>query len=314
MTVQRQLVLAHVGTVLAMIIFGGATAATRVAGRSMPPFSLAVLRFGLAGGTLLLALALLARQRLVVARRDWPLFLLLGLSFAAFGFCFNIGLRLTEASRGGLMLATAPFWSALIARIAGWERLTPRQLLGLCVTLAGIIVAIAERGLHWQTSGRGLLGDLLLLIGVVVGSGNLICTKLAYRTYTPLTVSTYTMLVAAALLFLAALPEGLPTVVGGLTRAQLALVLYLSLPAGALGYSIIFVSLRYLTPTQSMVYVNLNPLTATAIGAALLGERLTPPFLLGFAIVLAGVGLVNWPVRKVQAQQPAVVVLAAGAE
>jgi drug/metabolite transporter (DMT)-like permease len=294
-----------------MVIFGGATAATRLVGRDLPPFSLAVLRFGLAGGVLLLALALLAPQRLVVTRRDWPLFLGLGLGFAAFGLCFNLGLRLTEASRGGLLLATSPFWTALLSRLAGWERLAPRQLAGLCATLAGIGVVVAERGLHWQTGGRGLLGDLILLLGVLIGTVTMLYTKLAYRRYAPLTVTTYTMLIASALLFLAALPEGLPAAVRGLNGTQLALVLYLALPAGALAYSVAMAALRHLTPTEAMVYVNLNPLTATIIGAALLGERLTPPFLVGFAVVLAGTALVNWPARATRTSHLPAVALGA---
>jgi drug/metabolite transporter (DMT)-like permease len=37
-------------------------------------------------------------------------------------------LRLTEASRGALMLATMPIWSAWLARAARKERLIPRQI------------------------------------------------------------------------------------------------------------------------------------------------------------------------------------------
>jgi drug/metabolite transporter (DMT)-like permease len=291
----RQTLLAHIATIVAMIIFGGAIVATRVAGRTIPPFSLAVLRFGLAGGVLLVALFLLARQQLVVRRSDWPLFLGMGISFAAFAFCFNIGFRFTEASRGGLMLATLPFWSALFSRLAGWERLTARQLVGLFLTLGGIFLVVAERGLQWQVGGRALIGDLLLLTGVIVGSLNSMVGKIAYRRYTALPVTTYTMLLASALLLLAALPEGLPAVVSGFDGARLALVLYLGLPAGALAYYMVFAALRHLTLTQASVYININPLTATVLGAILLGERLTVPFLVGFAIVLVGVLLVNLP-------------------
>jgi drug/metabolite transporter (DMT)-like permease len=53
--------------------------------------------------------------------------------------------------------------------------------------------------------------------------------------------------------------------------------------------------LSRITPTQVAVYVNLNPIVAALLGIALLGERRSPMFVLGFAAVVIGVLLVNWP-------------------
>jgi drug/metabolite transporter (DMT)-like permease len=43
------------------------------------------------------------------------------------------------------------------------------------------------------------------------------------------------------------------------------------------------------------VYINLNPLVAMVLAAALLAERLTVIFAAGFGAVVLGVLLVNWP-------------------
>ena len=45
------------------------------------------------------------------------------------------------------------------------------------------------------------------------------------------------------------------------------------------------------------MYINLNPLVAMLLAAALLAERLTVAFAVGFGLVLLGVLLVNWPKR-----------------
>jgi drug/metabolite transporter (DMT)-like permease len=65
--------------------------------------------------------------------------------FAAFPVTFNTGLRYTEASRGALMLATMPIWSALLGRLAG-EGLGGGQLLGVGLSVLGIGLAFAEPG------------------------------------------------------------------------------------------------------------------------------------------------------------------------
>src|SRR5215211_568948 len=160
---------ANASAALAAVLLGASVVAVRVAVREVPPLSLAVLRFG--QGWLLLAVALLAFApgRLRVARRRLPLLALLGaVFFAAFPVTFNTGLRFTEASRGALMLATMPIWSAVLGRVVG-ERLGRRQLAGVGLSGVGIGLAFAEPG--W-TGGRGaaLAGDGLLLVTGLLGA------------------------------------------------------------------------------------------------------------------------------------------------
>jgi drug/metabolite transporter (DMT)-like permease len=57
------------------------------------------------------------------------------------------------------------------------------------------------------------------------------------------------------------------------------------------------VALGRLTPTQMAVYISLNPLVAMVLAAALLAERLTTIFVVGFGAVVLGV-VVNWPERR----------------
>ena len=71
------------------------------------------------------------------------------------------------------------------------------------------------------------------------------------------------------------------------------LVLFLGIFGGAIGYFLWTFALTHLSPTQVAVYINLNPMIATLLGATLLAEKLTGIFIASFAAVLAGVLLVN---------------------
>ena len=289
---------ANVAMFIAAVLFGGSVVATRVAVQDVPPLSLAVLRFGLGG--LLLGMCLLfgARRLLRVRRRDLPYLALLGtLLFAVFPLTFNTGLRFTEASRGSLMLATAPVWSAMLARAARREDLKPHQVVGLVLSLAGVTVAVAERGLHWEGNTRALAGDGLLLVAAVCAAMYGVLVKRAYDRYTPLTVTAYGMLIGTLVLLPAALTEGLLPATGQLNGRTLSLVLFLGVLGGALGWYLNAFALSKLTPTQVAVYINLNPLTAMVLGAALLNEQVTGSLVAGFAVVLTGVVLVNWPTQ-----------------
>jgi drug/metabolite transporter (DMT)-like permease len=210
---------------------------------------------------------------------------------------FNASLRLIEASRGALVLATIPLWSALLARIARSERLVPRQISGVFLSLGGVGLALAERGLGWQGGLGTLSGDGLMLVTALCGAVYAVLAPLALARYDALTVTTYAMVLGTLLLLPAALVEGLVGVLPQLDRQTVALVVFLGVFGGALGFFLWTFALTRLTPTQVAVYINLNPLVAMVLAAALLAEHLTIMFVAGFGAVLMGVLLLNWPKR-----------------
>lgn len=287
---------ANASAALAAVLLGASVVAARAAVREVPPLSLAVLRFGQAFLLLAGVMLVLAPDGLRVARRRLPLLALLGaVYFAAFPAAFNTGLRFTEASRGALMLASMPIWSALLGRAAG-ERLGGRQLAGVGVSVVGIGLAFAEPG--WAAGGgAALLGDGLLLLTGLLGAVYGLLAKRALALDGPATVTTYAMLFGTLLVLPWALAEGLVPAVGRLDGRLLAAVVFLGVPGGAVAFLLWTWALSRLTPTRVAVYVNLNPLVAALLGVLLLAERRSGLFLLGFAAVLGGVLLVNWPGR-----------------
>jgi drug/metabolite transporter (DMT)-like permease len=290
---------ANVGAAVAAVLFGASVVAVRVAVRDVPPVSLAVLRFGLGGLLLLLVALTVRRDALRLEREVVPRFALLALVFyALFPLSFNIGLRFTEASRGALMLATMPVWSAVMARKAVGERLLPHQTAGVVLSIVGIAVAFAERGLFVRTSGRAVLGDSLLLLTAFWGALYGVLSKRALARSSALTVTTFPMLIGTAYLFPVALVEGLPSALASLDGTTLWLVLFIAVPGGAVAFYLWTSALSRLTPTQVAVYVNINPLVATALAALLLDERLSVLFAVGFAAVVGGVLLVNRPAAR----------------
>jgi drug/metabolite transporter (DMT)-like permease len=287
---------ANLSAAVAAVLFGASVVAVRVAVQDIPPLSLAVLRFGQAA-LLLVGVLLVAAPRLLrVQRRSLPLLVVLGVvMFTLFPLTFNAGLRWTEASRGALMLASMPLWSVWLARRVAGERLSARQLLGVVVSVLGIALAFVEPGSTIRGGALALLGDGLLLLTALLGAVYGVLAKRALTRDPAVTVTAYAMLFGGALLVPAALAEGLVPVLGRLDGRLLALVVFLAVPGGALAFLLWTSALSRLTPTQVAVYVNLNPVVAALLGIWLLGERRNVAFALGFAAVVAGVALVNWP-------------------
>lgn len=289
----------------AAALFGASVVATRVAVGTIPPLSLALLRFGQGGLILLIFLLILKPGLLRVQLSDLPYLVLLGaVLFTIFPITFNVGLKFTEASRGALMLATLPLWSAWLARLAKSERLILRQGGGIILTLSGVAFVLAERGLTWQGSHWALVGDLLLLLTAICGAIYGVLAQKMLKKYKAITVTTYAMLTGTCLLIPAAFVEGLPHALTKIDPQAAGLILFLGICGGALGYFLWTFALAHLTPTQVAVYINLNPMVAAILGAALLAEKLTLVFIVGFVAVLIGVLLVNWPTKRVTEPLP----------
>ena len=280
---------------IASAFFGASVVATRAAGDHVPPFSLAVLRFGQGGIILFAALALFRRDDLRIGRADLRRIAVLGfLLYGLFPLGFNGALRLTTASRGAVVLATMPLWSAILARRAGRESLTVRQLAGVAISMAGVVAVMAE-SFSLEDGSRALIGNLMLAATAIIGALYGVLAKPVLARHSAMPVTAYAMLAGSAILLPIALIEGLPNAVVTMDRSTALQVLYLGVVGGAIGYALMTYSLSHLTPTQATAYINVNPVVATALGALLLEERLTPWFGVGFALVATGLVLANWP-------------------
>jgi drug/metabolite transporter (DMT)-like permease len=214
--------------------------------------------------------------------------------FVLFPLTFNLGLKYTEASRGVVMLATMPIWSALLGRAIG-ERLAGRQIIGVGFSVAGIALAFLDPGRAVGGDAKSLLGDGLLLLTGLLGALYGLIAKRVLAVDHPATVTTYAMLIGTVLLLPAAAVEGLVPAIERLDWQLLGLVVFLGVFGGAVAFLLWNWALSRLTPTHVAVYVNLNPIVAALLGVGLLGERRSALFLLGFAAVVTGVLLVNWP-------------------
>jgi len=122
---------------VAVAIWGGSPAATKLALETLPPVDVALLRT-LLGCLLALPSALLLRLPLPRGGRQWRLLgLSAGCGFLLFPLLFSFGQIRTSATHATLILAFLPVLTALYA--LAWDRRppSPRLVAGCLVALAG---------------------------------------------------------------------------------------------------------------------------------------------------------------------------------
>ncbi len=275
----------------AVLIWGLTFVPSKVALAEMGPFTLAVLRFCVALAILLPTLARSRLRSVEFRQLPWRTLAALGFTGVAVYFGFqNLGLARTSATEAGLISGAVPAVTAALSALVLHERLRIPRILGIAGSMAGVAVMILASS---STQGGSLAGDLLMLVSAVAWAFYTLMNKEIGGKLPEglLLVST----IAFGALFLApgAIFEIVTAGFGPISADGWLAVLFLGLAGSAGAFFCWNAALRRLDASEASTYLNLVPLVTVLSAALMLGERPTPPQLLGGALVIAGVYLAD---------------------
>ena len=246
-----------------------------------------MLRFAVAAVTFLVLQAVLPREPRL-ERRDFARVLLLGFLAVPVnqGF-FLFGLMHTTATHASLLYALTPLVVFLMARRLLGESNARDKLLGIAAAFAGVAVILFDRGLAHEL--RVLSGDALILVAVVAWAAYTVLSKPLLTRYPPFMVTSW-VIVAGSMMFLpaAAIPGAIPAA-ERLTAPVVSGILYLAIGTSVIAYPLWFYALRRMEASKVAITSNTQPVITGVLSWVILGERFSPGFLLGAALILAGV-------------------------
>jgi drug/metabolite transporter (DMT)-like permease len=292
---QRRMLVLCLATVY--LVWGTSYIATRVGVQNLPPLLFAGVRFIL-GGALLTAVAFWRGFRPAAMRGQW--LHLLVLSFIGVALSNGMqswALQWIPSSASALLNASCALWIVVFG-LFGARAHHPglRAIAGLVVGFAGTVLLV------WPQDGS-LMGDalfipqLVTLLACVVWSLGTI-----YMRNHSIDVDLF------ALIGLQMLLGGVWMALVGLALGELPLWHWSRAGAGALAFLVIFSCCfaytaygwlaRHATPAQVGTYSYVNPAIAAVAGFVLLDERLSALQVAGAVVILAGVLMINWPVRQ----------------
>jgi DME family drug/metabolite transporter len=270
----------------------------------LPP--LAVATYRLAGGGLTVLGVLAVTGRLPRLRRA-GLFRVLsvGVLTATYQACYFAAVARTSLAVATVIAIGAAPVLVLTAEAVG-ERRRPSSasLVAIGLALLGLALLLGTSGHPLTRAGGGSLAlGVLLALGAAAGFGALalIGRRPVSGLDGPATIG-LGFTAGGALLAVAVVVSGAPAGgpgFGGLsfvpTAASVGLLVYLGWVPTALAYGLFFVGLRGVPASSAAVVAVLEPVTATALGVLVLGQRLgvggmAGAGLLCAAAVVAGVG------------------------
>jgi drug/metabolite transporter (DMT)-like permease len=284
-----------VAAAVAGILVGAAMVATRFVIAQTEPASLALLRY-LIGALCLLPPVLVAGWVPFERRHVLPIALLGIAQFGILIALLNFGLQSVGSALGALIFATFPLLTMVLAAALRTEALTPLKSAGVALTVLGVALALGERLTLAGAAEAGWIGELAIFASALTGAVCAVLYGPYLRAYPPLQLGAFAM--AASVAFLAALAagEGFFDAWPRFSPGGWLAVLFIGVSSG-LGYYLWLWALKHTTPTKVTVFLALSPITATALGAAFLSERISTLFILGLCCVAFGLWLAHWPGR-----------------
>lgn len=239
-----------------------------------------------------------------ISRGDVALLLVSGLVGIVLGDASGFrALVLIGAARTTLVVTLTPAFAAMLARTFLDERMSRAALLGMGVTLCGLIVGVAarfrrERGTADALPPRLLALGLVLALGGAIGqAGGQVLSKPALASVDPLS-ATFVRVAGAVVTFWAGtavaslVRRGPPKWWGAWRDGQALRLTFLGTIAGPIGgIWLSQVATKHADVGVSATLMALVPLFVMAEDALFFGRRPSMPELAGAAIAVSGVVL-----------------------
>lgn len=291
-----------VSIIVALLLWAAAFAGIRAGLESYGPGEVALLRFGTASLTLLLY-ATVTRMSLP-ARRDLPMIALAGfLGISIYHVTLNIGEVTVTAGAAALIIATVPIFTALLSKFVLHEHITRWGWTGITVSFAGVALITFGEGeaLAFEP------GAALILVAALAAAIYMVVAKPVLRRYRAIDFTSY-MIWAGTIPLLVYAP-GLVDQWGSATPSATWAVVFLGVFPGAVSYVLWGHALSRMPASMLAPFLNFQPINAAIIAWFWLGEIPSLLAIVGGAISLVGVAIVN--ARGVAKEPPRVSVAGA---
>ena len=290
---------------LVALIWGGSFIAGRVTALEMSAPAAALWRYLVA--TIMLVAILLLRERSWprLSSRQWIGVVLLGLTgVVAYNLCFIYGLETVQASRGSLILALNPAATMIGAALFLHEPLTLTKTSGIGLAFLGVAVELSGGNPLTLLHGGAGAGEIALFGSAISWAAYTLIAKRITVNVSPLAITTYAAFAGTVMLAIISSVQGNLLVVPKVSFGAWTSLAYM----GSFGTAVAFVwfleGVQRLGSARAAVFINLVPVAAIALGALLLDERITVPMIIGAAMVITGVWILNRPAPLVPARAP----------
>jgi drug/metabolite transporter (DMT)-like permease len=236
-----------------------------------------------------------------LGRSEWTrLLIVMALGVPINQFFYILGLKYAPAIHSSLLFCTTPLVISLLDAIFGGHRAPRATWAGAVIALAGVTLAISDRGLHF--GGEALKGDAILTISVLAWSILTLLSRPLLPRIPKFSFARITLLGGTLMLLPLTLADLLRFDFRSLSLASIGCILFLGAFTSVVSYLNWYFLLSRIGAVRCGMLLTLQPVTTAVLAWMLLGEPLTPQLAAGGAVVLAGLVLVQLSEARVHAE------------
>lgn len=277
------------------LFWAGNSIVGRAARELVPPAALSFWRWTFALALLLpLAWPHLKRDWPAL-RQHWPIMAILGaLGIGAFNTLLYSGLQTTTALNSMLIQSAQPALILMLGGLVMRDRTSARQVAGVLVSLAGVLMVIARGDFALLLALRLNAGDAIIAFAVLLWAlySVLLRKRPPVHPLSFLAASIMVGLVVIAPVYLMELASGRRIVPE--TGSALAIA-YVSIFPSFLAYLFFNRGVELIGSAATAQFMNVMPLMGAGLAMLFLGETLHLFHVAGLALVLAGIWVAGRP-------------------
>lgn len=273
------------------LLWGTTWVASKEGTRYIPALQLAGMRQLLAG---ILYVCFFIYKRTPLPRgKEWrPVLLLSFLNFVMSNGLSTWGVKYISAGLGSIMGAIFPLWLVVIGLFTQQEKMPKRAIAGLLLGFGGVCLIFYDH-LKDFLDPDFRFGITLSLIATWTWAFATLYTKQQATKFNPYFSLGIQMFLSG--IFLTAFTQitGWSIPLASIPFSSWMVIGYLVFFGSVLSFIAYLYALQHLPTEQASIYAYVNPLVALLCGALLFDERITAYILIGGAITLVGVWMVN---------------------
>jgi len=284
----------YIKLLLTALFWGGTFVAGRIVSQNVGPFSIAFLRFAIASIFLVLLSWKIEGKLPALKKFQIVPVILLGMTgIFTYNVMFFKGLKIIEASRASLIIATCPVFITIFSAFFLKEKLNLVKGLGIAVSVCGAIVVISKGNIS-QISETSLgLGELYIFCCVLSWVAYSLIGKAVMSNLSPLVSVSYSVVAGAIALSIPAYFEGLLQNIRNQSLLDWSCISYLGIFGTVIGFVWYYQGVERLGPTKAGLFINFVPIFAIICAFLILREQITPSLVVGTVLVISGVYLTN---------------------
>ena len=283
---------------LTVLLFSTFEVAGKLVSPVLHPLQITLYRFVIGGLVLLpFALVQVRKEKIRISLPSLGVFAMLGFVNIAVSMVFiQYGIASTNASTAAAIFSSNPVFVALFAFFLLGEKITLPKILGVIFGVAGVSILFMEK---MQIRPDSWIGPLLVIIaalffglytvlGKKVSCGNVAaCGKTG-----SLVMNAFSFLIGSVFLIPLMLFLKVPLV--NFQPSTIPTMLYLGIFVTGLAYLFYFMGLEKVSASAGSLVYFLKPVLASIFSVIVLHETLRVPFYTGTAVILIGIGAVNF--------------------